>query len=108
MIFMQHYHRGHDLSLIVHGDDFTSLGLEADLHWLTSRFRETFKIKLRGILGTDAHDTHELTLLNRVVSWKPDGIRFEADQRHAEILLNTLGYNDVKGVCQESTWSITP
>ena len=48
------------------------------------------------MLGPDSSDTQEITLLNRVVSWNSDGIRLEADQRHSEIFLNTLGYNDVK------------
>ena len=62
------------------------------------KFREKFKIKVRGILGPDPHDTHEISVLNRVVSWGPEGLTFEADQRHGEIILKTLGYESVKGV----------
>ena len=29
--------------------------------------------------------------MNRVVEWREDGIYYEADQRHAEIIIATLG-----------------
>ena len=92
------HHKARDMSIVVHGDDFTVLGLESHLHWLTAEFQKEFKIKMRGILGPDPHDTHEITLLNRVVAWNSEGIQYEADQRHVEILLDTMGYKDVKGV----------
>ena len=92
------HHKLRDMSLVVHGDDFTTLGVESSLKWLIAEFQKEFKIKMRGILGPDEHDSHEITLLNRVVSWTPDGIQYEADQRHVEILLDTTGYREVKGV----------
>ena len=53
---------------------------------------------MRGILGPDPRGTHGIALLNRVLSWNSEGIQYEADQRHVEILLETTGYQDVKGV----------
>jgi hypothetical protein len=37
-------------------------------------------------------------VLNRLVEWRPDGIHYEADQRHAEIIVKTLSLdNNAKG-----------
>ncbi len=47
-----------------------------------------FLIKDREIVGPDPHDLIDMRLLNRVISWQLDGIRFEVDQRHGEILFN--------------------
>ena len=32
-----------------------------------------------------------MRILNRIVEWTPEGIRYEADQRHAEIIIKELG-----------------
>ena len=32
--------------------------------------------------------------MNRIVEWKEDGIHYEADQRHAEIIVAQMGLND--------------
>ena len=67
-------HPSRDMRLVVHGDDFTILGEDGHLSWLASEFDKKFKIKVRGILGPDSHDVHEITLLNRVLSWGSEGI----------------------------------
>ena len=99
------HHPERNMQLVVHGDDFTTLGEESDLTWLSAQFKKRFKIKVRGILGPDNHDTHEITLLNKVVSWNSEGIQYEADQRHVEILLKAFKHDSVKGV---STPGVNP
>ena len=37
-------------------------------------------------------------MLNRVVAWESKGIRYEADQRHGEVLVKALGLETAKGV----------
>ena len=49
-------------------------------------------------MGPDKHHVQEIRLLNRVLAWDIDGIRNEADQRHAEILVDALKLSDCKGV----------
>jgi len=56
------------------------------------------KITNRGILGPEKHHVQEIRLLNRILAWDHDGIRYEADQRHAEILIESLGLTNSKGV----------
>ena len=77
------YHPTRDISTVVHGDDFTSLAVESELLWLRDSLSKTFLIKDRGILGPESHNLKEIRLLNRVIAWEPDFIRYEADQRHS-------------------------
>ena len=51
-----------------------------------------------GILGPESHDLKEIRLLNRVIAWTPSCIRYEADQRHGEILIKEFGLIGSKGV----------
>ena len=92
------HHVERDVITVVHGDDFTSLATENNLKWLTEQFKTRFEIKDKGILGPDIHDAKEVRLLNRIIAWDPDGIRLEADQRHAEILVRQLGLESAKGL----------
>ena len=49
-------------------------------------------------LGPDKGDDKAITILNRCVEWTPDGIQYEADPRHVEILINELDLHDTKPV----------
>ncbi len=55
------------------------------------------KIKNRGTLGPDAEDLKEIICLNRIIRWTKDNetgkemIEYEADPRHAEIMISQLG-----------------
>ena len=77
------FHPVREISTVVHGDDFTSLATESNLRWLTKQLESRFLIKDRGILGPGKQDIKEIRLLNRIIAWESDHIRFEADQRHA-------------------------
>ena len=48
-------------------------------------------IKYRGRLGPDPEDNKSIRVLNRIVEWKPWGIQYEPDQRHAEVIVAQLG-----------------
>ena len=84
-------HIKRDILTVVHGDDFTSLATDQQLKWLSAQFKKRFEIKDKGILGPEPQDLKEIRLLNRIIAWEQDGIRFEADQRHGEILAKHLG-----------------
>ena len=62
------YHAGRDLSLVVHGDDFTFCGIEEELLWIKSKMESWFEIKFRGILGLDPGNCSSVVILGRVVS----------------------------------------
>ena len=58
--------------------------------------RGWFEVKVRATLGPDDGDDKEVTILGRTVCWKPWGIEYEADQRHAEIIVNQMA-GETKG-----------
>ena len=64
------------------------------LDWFRERIQDKFEVKFRGRLGPDNGDDKSVRILNRIVTWTEDGIRYEADQRHAEIIVKQLGLND--------------
>ena len=76
------YHPDRDLALAVHGDDFTFVGVEEDLLWITEQMRQWFEIKVRAMLGPDATDDKEVVILWRRVRWLDWGIEWEADPKH--------------------------
>ena len=84
------YHPSRNIRTSVHGDDFTNLGTESQLLWLRDRFLERYEIKDSGIMGPGPNDIKSARVLNRLISWLDDRIEYEADPRHAEIILSLI------------------
>ena len=51
------------------------------------------------MLGPEETHKQEVRVLNRVISWKEDGIQYEADPRHVEIALCELGLDKANEIC---------
>ena len=51
---------------------------------------EQFDIKCRGRLGPASGDDKSIRLLNRIIEWTVEGISYEADQRHVDIIISQL------------------
>ena len=85
------YHLTRGIQLVVHGDDFTALGYEEDLNWYRKVLTQRFEAKVKGRLGPGKRDDKSMRVLNRFIHWTPSGIEYEADQRHAEIIVRELG-----------------
>ena len=83
-------HIDRDMSVVVHGDDFTAMGTDADLDWYTSELQKVFEIKVRGHIGEGTEET-EVRISNRIVRITPTGVRYEADSRHHELLVRSMG-----------------
>ena len=77
-------HITRDIFLTVHGDDFLATAGPADLNWFEKTLLATFEGKVKGRLKNPGD---ELRVLNRVVRRSEDGYEWEADQRHAELLI---------------------
>ena len=60
--------------------------------------RAEYDVKVRGKLGPDKDDDKAITILNRCVEWTSHGLLYEADPRHAEILIRELGLENTKPV----------
>ena len=61
------------------------------LDWFENEIKRKFEVKVRGRLGPEDGDDKSIRILNRVVDWGEEGIRYEADQRHAEIIVREMG-----------------
>ena len=90
-------HREREIELVVHGDDLTALGCDESLDWYENALQKEFDVKIRGRLGSGKLDQKEIRILNRIVRWTPRGIEYEADQRHAEIIVRDMGLEKAKG-----------
>ena len=54
------HHAERDISIVVHGDDFTALGTDADLDWYESALQKSSEIKIRGRLGEGCEGPQEI------------------------------------------------
>ena len=78
----------------VHGDDFTVVGAKSKVDWFENMLKKTYEYKCIGRLGPAKADCKEMTILNRVIRWTPQGLEYEADPRQGEKLLEELGLDD--------------
>ena len=92
------WHKERNLSCVVHGDDFSTLGLDADLDWLEKSLAEHFELKIRGRIGEGLPGDNEMRILNRIVAVHEDCISYEADPRHVDLLSNSLGIVEANSV----------
>jgi hypothetical protein len=76
---------------VVHGDDFTFLGTDVDIKEVICAMKRWYEIKVRGILGGEDGDDEEVTILNRRLSWRGNVIEYEADCKHAQVLVEEMG-----------------
>ena len=78
---------------VVHGDDFTTARTFENIKWLHGELSKNWKCIERGILGLPGTpDTiQDIRVLNRIITWKEDGIWWEPDARHAELVIALLG-----------------
>ena len=89
--------RGRGIKMAVHGDQFVSEGAKEDLKWFDQALAKEFEIKTE-ILGPDEVEVKELRVVNRVICWEEDGLEWEADQRHAELIISQLDLSEAKAV----------
>ena len=64
-----------DASMVVHGDDFKTLGDSEASSEVECAMSDHYTIKVRAILGAGRDDAKEVRILNRYVRWNSDGGR---------------------------------
>ena len=84
------YHPKWELSCVVHGDDFTCLGVSSSLDLYEAEMKRAFDVKLKGRIGHEDGDEHNMRVLNRIISITKDGLTYEPDPRHVELLARDL------------------
>jgi hypothetical protein len=87
-------HTTRGIKAVVHGDDFTLLGHREDLDWYKKMMETKFEIKYKGRMGPREEDIKSVRILNRIVPYTKEGIEYESDQRHAEIIAKQMGLQE--------------
>ena len=88
------YSEDKDVSLVVHGDDFTFVGEDQSLNWIEACMKTWYEVKVRARLGPDEHDDKWATLLGRIIKWTDWGVTCEADPKHRKIVMEALGLEE--------------
>ena len=87
-----------NVTCVVHGDDFTSLGSDAGLDWVEDILKKSFDIKVRGRIGVGCKGDNEIRILNRIVRITESGLEYEADPRHVDLIVSSLNLHESKPV----------
>ena len=80
-----YYHAKRGLRVVTHVDDFLCSGAADDLRWLKGELAKEFELK-HEILGIEAGESRIVRFLGRSLTWTPEGIEYEGDQKHAQIV----------------------
>ena len=85
-------HNERNIVCLVHGDDFVSVGSRSKLRWMKEKLTVRCEVKTQ-VVGprADLRDVQETTILNRVIRITPQGWEYEADQRHADLIIREAG-----------------
>eukprot|EP00973_Karenia_brevis_P063093 8772144-Karenia_brevis.AAC.1 len=71
--------------------------MREDTSWFEKELQKRFHIKTQ-VVGLGPTDNSEGRVLNRVVRVTEDGWEYEADQRHADLLIKGLNMESAKSV----------
>ena len=74
-------HGSTGLRLTIHVDDMAVVGMPADLRWLRDSLAKRYELKSQ-VLGPGANEDREIQYLVRVVTWRADGVGYEANPKH--------------------------
>ena len=84
------HHRQRNLRTFVHGDDYVTAGDKRDLRWMEDELGKRYEIKTT-VIGGEEGDERRVRVLNRLITWVPGtGVQYEADPRHAQVLIKEL------------------
>ena len=92
-----YFHRERMLRTVVHGDDFITSGTSGNAVWFRDALVRRFEVKSQ-IVGTGKNEVREARVLGRIVRVTADGWQYEADQRHAELIVAGMNLSTAKGV----------
>ncbi len=84
------YHPYRNLRVVVHGDDFTIMGIDSNLKCITAELQKAYELKVRATLGLEPQCDKSVRILKRIVSWNEQGIQYEPDHRHVKIVIKSL------------------
>ena len=79
-------------------NDFTALGTSEGRHKYADGIAQSFKCKLTGRPSCGEEDLKNMRVLNKIVRITGQGLRYEADPRHAELLAQYLDLENYNAV----------
>ena len=82
----------------VHGDDFTIVGPMESLELLKCGLEATYEINTEFLRPKAEKCKEEIRILNRTISWTDQGIHYEPDQRHADLIVEQAGMSNSKPI----------
>ena len=90
-----YYNPKTEVSVMVHGDDFLTVGSKTSTDALKKTLMTAYKVKCE-FLGGGEGEVSEIRVLNRVVRRTGSGLTIEADPRHAEMVIKDLELTTAK------------
>ena len=83
-------HLERTLQVISHVGDFLCVGPQKELIWFRKSLEERYDIKSKSL----SQESSMVSFLGREIRWTSEGIEFEADRKHVNILLKEWGLED--------------
>ncbi len=83
------YHEQKNVRVVAHEDYFSASGGANKFDWLREAIQKKMEVEFRGRL--ERGKPGAVRILNRVVTVTVRGLKYEAGQRHAEIIADELG-----------------
>jgi hypothetical protein len=72
--------------MTVRGDDFLVVGDLEQIRWTEEQLKSEYAIKAE-VLGPEPELSKEVKILNRTIRWCGDKLEYEADSKHAEVII---------------------
>ena len=88
-------HTSRNIRLTCHGDDFIIVAPCKEIEWLVKEMEKEYELKYT-IVGPEAGLGKEVPILNRRVRWTQNGIQYECDHGHADIVVGLLGMEGMR------------
>ena len=79
-------HKKRNIKMTVHGDDFMVLADLGQIKWTEEQLKSEYAIKAEA-LRPEPELSQEVKILNRTIRWCGDKLEYEADGRHAEVII---------------------
>ena len=94
-----YWHPEKGIQVLVHGDDFVAVSDRAAVGEFQTQIAKRFTVKTK-VIGPEERlgDLREARVLNRLIRCGQQGWEYEPDQRHAELIVKSLGMEKAKPV----------
>ena len=92
-----YYNKTRGVRALVHGDDFVAVASRKDNEWFKTELQKIFEVKTQ-MMGNGSQEEKEGKILNRIVRVRENGWEYEANQRHAEIIIEELKLQEARTI----------